>query len=182
MTYAPTVYAAALARSERGDTTVDYTWLRIQTAARNNFDEKSWVDMEKAMSLIDTDPGGALALAKARMDNVWTDFMAHIVAKIALKKLGRDADAAREETIATALTNSISAGHKGTTVDDAFNAVSRTEESRVLLLFQLKSDHQSMVVEGGENFDVYDEIDPRDHQPRKVWFNIDTFYEKLPGV
>ena len=175
-------YAAAIAKAEAGDTNVDYIGLRIQTAARLGYAEKPWAEFDKANSLIDAQPEQALQLATARIAQVWTDFTAHIVAQLALKKLGKDADAAHEGAIAGGITRSIASGHKGTVIDDAFNAVSVAEEARVLFLLHFKSDHQAMVAQGGEYFDVFDVIDTRDNVPRKVWFNIDAFYGKQLGL
>ncbi|WP_156428256.1 hypothetical protein [Novosphingobium sp. FSW06-99] len=174
----PPAYAAAVARAEAGDQGVDYTWLRIQTAARLHFAEKPWADLDRASGLVDADPDQALQLARTRIAEDWTDFTAHIVAQLALKRLHRDADATREGAIAGAITRSIAGGHKGTVIDDAFNAVSIAEEARVLFLLHFRSDHQALVMQGGERFDVFDVFDTRTDEPRKVWFNIDAFYGK----
>jgi len=170
-----TAYAAAVAKAASGDKSVDYTWLRIQTSARLGYAEKPWTDFDRASSLVEAAPDQALRMAQARATDVWTDFTAHIIAQLALKKLGRDADAAREGAIAGAITRSIAGGHKGTVVDDAFNAVSTVEEYRVLFLLHLRPDRQALVSQGGERFDVFD---TRSNEPRKVWFNIDAFYGK----
>jgi hypothetical protein len=171
-------YAAAVARAQSGDPGVDYTWLRIQTSARLGYAETPWTAIDQASTLIDTQPDQALHLAQERMATVWTDFTAHIIAQMAYKKLGKTADAAREGAIAGAITRSIAGGHKGTTIDDAFNAVSVAEEYRVLFLLHLQSDHQSLVSQGGENFDVFDVKDLRNGELRKVWFNVDAFFGK----
>ncbi len=171
-------YPAAIAKAEAGQPGVDYTWLRIQTSAKLGWVEPDWREIDRAGDLIDAHPDQALQLAQARMAQVWTDFTAHIVAQLALKKLGRDAEAARQGAIAAAITASIAGGHKGTVVDDAFNAASIAEEYRVLLLLHFKSDHQSLVMQGGERFDVFDVRDLRNDDTRKVWFNIDAFFGK----
>ena len=149
-------YAAAVAKAEAGDTGVDYLWLRKQTAARLEYADNNWSDWHRADGLVDTDPNEALRLARLRILGVWTDFLPHIVAELALDKLGKHDEAERQKAIVSAIVRSISAGRKGTDEADAFNAVSVAEEYRVLALLHWKSNVQSLVSKDGHSFDVFD--------------------------
>ena len=175
-------YAAAVAKAEAGEPGVDYLWLRKQASAQLDYAEAKWADWKSADALIDTNPDKALSMARARLAGVWTDFMAHIVAQLALEKLGRHEDAEREHRIMGALMSSIAGGHKGTSAADSFNAVSVAEEYRVLFLLPWKIEGQSLINQDGHRFDVFDVTDMTTNQKRQVWFNIDVFFGKEFGL
>ena len=175
-------YAEAVAKAEAGDSGVDYLWLRKQASAHLDYAENNWEDWKKADGLADTRPDQALDMARVRMSGVWTDFMAHIVAQIALKKLGKQEDAEREGRIVGAIVSSIGGGHKGTSAADSFNAVSVAEEYRVLFLLHWKNERQSLVNQDGHSFDVFDVIDTKTQEKRQAWFNIDVFFGKELGL
>jgi len=175
-------YAAAVAKAEAGDPAVDYLWLRKQASAQLGYAEDNWADWEKADALIDTSPDQALAMARARISGVWTDFMAHIVAQLALEKLGKQEEAGREQRITAAIISSIAGGHKGTNAADSFNAVNVAEEYRLLFLLHWKFEGQSLVNKDGHSFDVFDVTDLKTGQKRQLWFNIDVFFGKEFGL
>jgi len=175
-------YAAAVAKAEAEDPGVDYLWLRKQASAQLDYAEANWTDWKNADALVDTSPDQALAMARTRMSGMWTDFMAHIVAQLALEKLGRHDDAEREQRITHAIITSIAGGHKGTNAADSFNAVSVAEEYRILFLLHWKFEGQSLVNKDGHSFDVFDVTDTKTDQKRQVWFNIDVFFGKEFGL
>jgi len=178
----PKAYAEAVAKAEAGDPGVDYLWLRKQASAQFDYAEANWTDWQSADSLVDTSPDQALGMARARLAGVWTDFMAHIVAQLALEKLGRHEDAEREHRITGAIISSIAGGHKGTSAADSFNAVNVAEEYRVLFLLHWKFEGQSLVNQDGHSFDVFDVTDMKTNQKRQVWFNIDIYFGKEFGL
>lgn len=178
----PNAFAAAIAKAELGDPSVDYLWLRKQVAARLAYVENNWSDWHRADALVDTDPNEALRLARLRISGVWTDFLPHIVMQLALEKLGKHDDAEREKSIVSAIVKSISGGHKGTAAADAFNAVSVAEEYRTLALLKWKSEQQSLVNQDGNVFDVLDVTNTKTNEKRQVWFNIDVFFGKEFGL
>jgi len=175
-------YAAAIAKAEAGDPGVDYLWLRKQAAAQSAYFEPPWADRKQADALINTQPEVALRMAHERMAVVWTDFIAHIIAEMALEKLGKHTEAERETTIIKAITTSIGGGHKGTSATDDFNAVTIGEEYRMLSILQWKVERQSLVNQGGHAFDVMDVDDVPTHQKLKVWFDIDAHFGKELGL
>jgi hypothetical protein len=178
----PKAYAAAVARAEAGDPGVDYLWLRKQAAAQLDYGEAPWDKWSKADALVDTKPKEAMRMARERLSSVWTDFMAHIVAQMALEKLGKNDESAREADIVSGIVRSISGGHMGTSKEDAMNAVSVAEEYRVLALLRWRAEGQSLVNELGHTFDVFDVIDQKTQQKRQAWFDIDVFFGKEFGI
>lgn len=171
-------FAKEVAKAETGDPTVDYLWLRKQASAQLGYVEKNWEDWRQADQLVDTDPEKSLQMARARMAVMWTDFLPHIVAQLALDKLGKHEEADRERKISGSISRSIGGGHKGTSDTDAFNAVSVAEEYRTLSLLRWASEQQSLVHKNGHSFDVFDVVDLRTKEKRQAWFNIDAFYGK----
>ena len=175
-------YASAVTKAEAGDMNVDFLWLRKQAAAQLDYAEDPWEDWSKADALVDTKPEQALGMARKRLAGVWTDFMAHIVAQLALEKLGKQEEAAREAAIVRGIVRSIADGHKGTSKEDAFNAVSVPEEYRLLALLRWRSERQSLVNDQGHVFDMFEVTDLKTQQKRQVWFNIDVFFGKELGL
>ncbi len=175
-------YAAASARARTGEAPPpDYLWLRQQRAARDSFIEGHWDAFKEADSLIDSNPARALDLARARMADNWTELMPHLVARIALRKLGRDDEAAKENDAVRGILESVTAGKHGTSDTDAFNAVTSGEEYPVLMLMGIRMNRQALVPKDGHTFDVMTGTD-RDGKSHEIWFNIDFFFGREGGI
>lgn len=171
-------YKAAIAKAENGDADVDYGWLRKQATVASGFFGSNWETRQKAEELYQQEPDKALALAKARMAQDWTDFLPHMMAAHIHRTLEQPAEAERQNRIAMGLLRSITGGHKGTSAEDAFNAVNVPEEYRILMTMGLIPERQALVPKDGHNFDVFT-IKAREGKPaREVWFNIDAFFGK----
>lgn len=171
-------YKAAIAKAENGDADVDYGWIRQQATAASEFFGSDWKSRQQAEELYQKEPDKALALARARMAEDWTDILPHLMAAHIHRAQGQAGEAERQSRIANGLLRSITGGHKGTSAEDAFNAVNVPEEYRMLMLMGMAPERQALVPKDGHNFDMF-EIKARDGKPaREVWFNIDAFFGK----
>lgn len=172
-------YEAAIARAQSGAADVDYLFLRQQAAISHHYAFPRWDDLPKADAALDSAPARSLALAQARLKDVWVDMFAHAVARMALIKLGRTAEAAQEKTIIDGLIRSIMGGHSGKSAQDAFNAVTIDEEYAFLALGGMKTQRQALSNVEGHNFDVMTVKSAQDSgEELTLWFNIDSFFGK----
>lgn len=178
----PAAYAAASARARSGEAPApDYRWLRQQRANRDLYVESHWAEFKTVDGLIATDPARALDMARARMVENWTELWPHLVARVALTKLGREDDARKETAVIHAIMNSVIDGKRGTSAQDAFNATTSGEEYPVLMLLGLKMQRQALVPKEGHTFDVMTATD-RDGASHDIWFNIDFFFGREGGI
>ena len=114
------------------------------------------------------------------VDN-WTELLPHLVARVALKKLGREDDANRETGVIHAIMDSIVDGRHGSSAEDAFNATTSGEEYPVLMLLGLKMQRQALVPKDGHTYDVMTATD-RNGGSHDIWFNIDFFFGREGGM
>jgi hypothetical protein len=175
-------FAATVQRAQAGDAGVDYQWLRQQQAIRDSYIGGPWPDFSRVNTLLADKPAEALRVVQARIAQNWADLVPHMAAQIALDKLGRADEAAREKGIVIALARSIAGGHHGKDAIDAFNAVTTGEEYQMLMLMGLKPGGQQLINQDGHSFDVMDTTDRTSGEKHTVWFNIDFFFGKEGGL
>ena len=175
-------FAAAVQRAQAGDAAADYLWLRQQQAIRDSYIGGPWPDFARVNTLLADKPADALKVVQARIAQNWADLVPHMAAQIALDKLGRADEAAREKAIVIALARSIAGGHHGKDAADAFNAVTTGEEYQMLMLMGLKPAGQRLITQDGHSFDVMDAADRTSGEKHAVWFNIDFFFGKEGGL
>lgn len=173
-------YAATVAKAQKGDT-VDYRWLREQRAIRDSYVDTPWPELKAAGDALGADPAHALELARARAVTNWPDLLPHMIARIALDRLGRTDEAKAESAVVAGIMASVVDGKHGTSENDAFNAVTSGEEYPVLRLLGLKMQRQSLVNKNGHSFDVMTAISS-DGTSHDVWFNIDFFFGREGGI
>ncbi len=167
-------YAAMLAKAKAGDPAADFTFLRQQEAIRDHYLGSHWQDAKRADELLATKPEETLSLARQASDQSYTTMIPHVLAEMALEKLGRHDEAQREHATVIAILRSIMTGHHGANAEDAFNAVSVGEEYDTLAILGLRPAGQSLINQNGHSFDLMKST--HDGQPRDVWFNIDYYF------
>lgn len=176
--YDATAFDAAVETVKGGDLTVDFRWLREQNAARLGYQSPNWKEGNQAFAFIETKPDKALALANKRLAVDFLDIHAHIAAEAALKKLSRENDARQHHAVLLEILRSITEGKSGETKDEAWNASFVHEEYMTLFAMGFEPVNQSLSSDDGHFYDVMTVKDVDSGQETKIWFNIDSFFNR----
>lgn len=122
----------------------------------------------------------ALKNANEIMNHNMAEPEGHLLAMMALQKLGRNQDAAFEHKVVEAYLQSIMASGDGKSADTAYFVVDEGEEYfflNIVMDVGLPSS-QSLVNKNGHSFDLL-KIKDKDGKEQELWFNVDTSMNRL---
>lgn len=171
-------YDAALARARQDDLTVDFKWLRQQHAARFGSLMPDWPERNGLFDKLDSDAGAALAGAEARLAQDYVSPEAHLLAEIALTKLGRTEDATRHHAFLSAYVQSVTEKKDGRSAETAWNAASVPEEYFVLMLLGYKTKRQALINGKSGIYDAMDVTEEDSGKDATIYFDISSFFGK----
>lgn len=176
---APPAFQDLVAKAEAGET-VDFTALRhafVQWDAYDGYGREvrpmfneSW----PAFRAKDCAKVEAVAAKMLKLD--YTNSTVHIIRGECLKMTGDEAGAAREKAIGQGLFDSLIHSGNGRAADTAFEVVTMSEETLVLTLLGIEEAKQSLVENGGRQFDVIVGKDEKTGEEKTVWFNVDALF------
>jgi len=171
---ADNAYQALLTAAKRGDP-VDWQALRFAYAESPDFDllGSGAEDARKQMyaDYRGGDFAGALQQAASVLGHDYVDIDAHMVADLAARKLGDEAQAKLHHDAAIGLLNSIRTGD-GHTPETAYTVITVGEEYAVLRAYGLRPSQQALISNGGHSYDRLDAID-HDGKTVTLYFLID---------
>ncbi len=172
-------YAHLVATLRSGDTDVDFAALRRAAVAQPRYNGYDQLDMRAARTLLDAqDWPGLVTLCDQQLAHDYLDLNAHLLETVADEKLARPEVADTHRRIVRGLVGAILAGGDGRSAATAYHVIGVDEEYFLLGVLHLKSQKQSLVMQGGA-FDVLDATDDQARR-RDVWFDISTFFAKGP--
>lgn len=173
-------YEAALNKVRAGDLSVDFKWLRQQNAERTGPLGDRWEGGRGAFEKLGTDPAAALAAARTRLEYNYFTPEAHLLAEIALGRLGRKDEASARHAFLKAFFDSVTNGKRdGHTPATAWNATSVGEEYLVLSLLQLKPVRQALINGKDGIFDLMTVEDEEPGKTEEIYFDISSFFGKV---
>jgi hypothetical protein len=151
-------YMDLLGRLQAGDTTIDFTALRIswtRTHSYDPYDNKLSELREQMFKNLDAHHyPEALKSAQKILDRRYIDFDAHVVCSIILDSLADSALASLHLSIAGALLRSVEMSGSGSSVDSAFLVVCIEEEYALVQAHEYEIKTQALSNEKERTFDV----------------------------
>lgn len=173
-------YKELLARLKGGDTTVDFTKLRMAFTKTENY---SYHGMDKADREKMTRPLGekrykeALKAAEKLLETDYVNPNTHYVAYLSNKELKDATRADFHKSVLLGLLNSITSNNDGLSAKTAFFPITIEEEYALMNFLGYKVSSQGLNSIDGHQFDVFEAVDPKTSAPVKLYFNIDKIWE-----
>jgi hypothetical protein len=138
-------------------------------------------DIDDLESLIDAHKAKhfqkAITLADRLLRLNYLDIDAHIIASEAYINTGDKRKAVYHFKFATHILASVYQSGDGMSYQTAFKVVNLREEYVILQFFKLTRISQQMDYDQGHNFDVFETVDPKSNEPRRMYFNTDLIWE-----
>ena len=172
-------YQDLLAKLKGGDTSIDFTKLRMAFAETPEY-SYSGADRDKLNSmsklLQEKDFKKALKAATEILDKEYVNANAHFVAYQANKGLNDTTKADFHKAVLIGLLTAIKNGNDGLSAKTPFRPISIEEEYTIIKFLGYRVKSQSLKHDGGHSFDVFDVIDPKTNEPMKLYFDIDIIW------
>lgn len=174
----PAALSAMVEKTKAKDPAADVRWLRQENSRRFSYMAPRWEDGRKAFETLEKNPEKALEVAAKQLAENPLDMDANLLTEIALSKLGRKDEEARQHNLLMALLESVMDGKDGQSPKTAWNAVSIDEEYQVLRLIGFEPKMQALVMEDGKRFDALTVTSSETGKELTLHFNIDFFFGK----
>lgn len=173
-------YDSLVARLNAGDTTVDFTALRLAYATTKAYNPYASATSRAMMKHRNVD--SALAAARAALATNYVDIAAHAVAGYCLTTL-RDSAAGRfHYAVRNGLILSVIRSGDGLSVATAMTVISTDEEYAVLAALGLTFEKQSLVEQDGRMFDRMEAVDRATGKHYALFFNVDLPMKRLNAM
>lgn len=168
-------YESLLARARRGDPNLDFTALRMASAARLAKADAADPKLRKKMfdALHDDQWAAVIETGNQVLAQNFLDIDAHVLVAYAYEKSHQPEKAALHYMMGNGLLKSILASGDGRSIETAFVVISVDEEYSVLRHHHLRSETQDLVNALGHSYDVLTAQTGDTHQQVTVYFNID---------
>jgi hypothetical protein len=172
----PSEYATLLASLKAGNTSIDYTRLRLSYMDSPEYKAAKDVSKsEEAMSdaLNKKDYPAALKDAEAVLESNYVNIDAHFVALVANQEMGAMDKAEFHRTVFRGLLNSIRNSGDGKSLDKAWVVINVHEEYVLLRVLGFRPSQQSLVNQDGHSYDVMKVKNAEDGTEQTFYFNVD---------
>lgn len=168
-------YESLLAMARRGDGGLDFTALRMASAARLAKMDEADPELRKKMfaALHDDRWAAVIETGNQVLAQNYLDIDAHMFVAHAYEKSHQPEKAAPHRTMGDGLMKSILASGDGRTAKTAFVVISVHEEYSVLRHYRLLPGKQDLMTAGGHSYDVLTAQTGDTHEQATVFFNID---------
>lgn len=187
------VFAGMVARLRAGDSTVDFTALRIAYTRTSSFDPYAAMVSEDRAGMVaainEGDNDKAAELAGAVLEVNFVDAGAHIVSMVAHDRLGHRDRSRFHQLMAEGLIRSIGGNDpgRGRTPEAPYVVISVREEYDYLQANGLKPAGQALVQCNGRPCDAMDVIERKSGRRSTLYFDVSIPMEQLqkainPGV
>jgi hypothetical protein len=167
-------WESLLAMAQRGDPKLDFTALRMASAARLAKSVAPDPELRKKMFAALHQDQWAVVIETGNqvLAQNYLDIDAHMFVAYAYEKSHEPEKAALHRTMGNGLMKSILASGNGRTLETAFVVISVEEEYAVLRHYRLASGTQELVTAKGHSYDVLT-AQTDTHEEATVYFNID---------
>lgn len=167
-------YDSLLEKARRGDPGLDFTALRMASAARLADSRAADPELRKKMfeALHKDQWAAVIETGNQVLAQNYLDVDAHMFVAFAYEKTHEAEKAALHRTMGNGLMKSILASGDGRSFKTAFVVISVEEEYSVLKHYRLHSDKQDLVTGEGHSYDVLT-AENDEHEKATVYFNID---------
>lgn len=175
----PDKFTSLVERVKKGDTTVNYTELRMAFTETKDFDPYGPdKEMQKAMfaALSEKDYAKTLELAEKTLLANYVEINAHFCAYIAERELGHPDKSAFHKAIVEALIKSITSSGDGKSEETAFVVISTNEEYTLFRYLGLRPSGQALIQKNGHSYDKMTVVDPRTNENITMLFQIDKVF------
>ena len=172
----PSEYATLLASLKAGNTSIDYTRLRLSYMDSPEYKAAKDVSKsEEAMSdaLNKKDYPAALKDAEAVLESNYVNIDAHFVALVANQEMGVMDKAEFHRTVFRGLLNSIRNSGDGKSLETAWVVINVHEEYVLLRVLGFRPSQQSLVNQNGHSYDVMKVKNAEDGTEQTFYFNVD---------
>jgi hypothetical protein len=172
----PSEYATLLASLKAGNTSIDYTRLRLSYMDSPEYKAaKDISKSEEAMSdaLNKKDYPAALKDAEAVLESNYVNIDAHFVALVANQEMGAMDKAEFHRTVFRGLLNSIRNSGDGKSLETAWVVINVHEEYVLLRVLGFRPSQQSLVNQNGHSYDVMKVKNAEDGTEQTFYFNVD---------
>lgn len=129
-------------------------------------DAQKTKDFEKAITLIDR---------LLRLN--YLDIDVHTIASVVYRDMGDELRAVYHLKFAAHILASVFQSGDGISYQTAFKVINIREEYTILKFLNLNCNVQQMDYDQGHNFDVFETIDPKSNEPRRMYFNTNIIWE-----
>ena len=167
-------YESLLEKARKGDPGLDFTALRMASAARLAKASAADPELRKKMfeALRKDQLAAVIDIGNQVLAQNYLDIDAHMFVASAYEKNHEPEKAAPHRTMGNGLMKSILASGDGRSFKTAFVVISVEEEYSVLKHYRLRSDKQDLVTADGHSYDVLTAQTDK-HEEATVYFNID---------
>jgi len=167
-------YESLLEKARKGDPGLDFTALRMASAARLAKASAADPELRKKMfeALHQDQWAAVIETGNQVLAQNYLDIDAHMFVAFAYEKNHEPEKAAPHRTMGNGLMKSILASGDGRSFKTAFVVISVEEEYSVLKHYRLHSDKQDLVTADGHSYDVLTAQTDK-HEEATVYFNID---------
>ena len=177
-------YEAYKARVADGDLAVDWRAFRLSAVVGGVDGGFDWRPVrDQVIADVHAGKGDkALVEANSIIDHNMANPEGHVLAMVALQKLGRDVDAGRERAIVDKIVDSIMSSGDGTSAKTAWFTVDPSEEYFVIgVVLGAQPKKQALVSHDGHAYDEMTVVDDKGAE-RVVWFNTDTDMQMMAAA
>ncbi|HEY6347942.1 MAG TPA: DUF4919 domain-containing protein [Candidatus Angelobacter sp.] len=171
-----TDYAPLLERVKGGDFSIDFQQLRfsyMESPERHQAKDASKQEQEMWQALNRKDYKNAAQNADAVLAGEFVNLDAHFVEYIAYREMQNEALSNFHHSVFTGLMKSILDSGDGQSTKTAYVVISTQEEYVLLNVRGLRPGKQSVLHEGGHNYDLLEATDSKTNQAVKLYFNVD---------
>jgi len=169
-------YADLVARAERGDTTLNYSELRLSYSRAASFDPYGMktADLFRAAwnAFQAKDCRTALDRSAAFLKVNYVSIPMHFVRSDCLKQAGDQIGSDRELAIGRGLANSLLTSGDGKSTATAYVVVTLSEEGFVLTSLGIRKKEQSLIFADDGPYDLISGSDEKTGEPRSTYFNV----------
>lgn len=178
-------YQELVGKLKNGDTGVDFKALRMAFAETEDYsydglDKDARGKMFK--SLNDKNYKDALKQAEKILDKNYVEINAHYVAYVSNRELKDDKKAEFHKTVMVNLLEAIRSGNDGLSAKTAFMPITIDEEYTLMNFMGYKHNSQSLQTIDGHKFDVFDAVDSKSNETKKLYFNIDPIWKAESAI
>jgi hypothetical protein len=169
-------YASLLAALKAGNTSVDYTRLRLSYAdspERKAAKDTSDAETRMIASINAKDFTGALTQAETVLDAEYVNLDAHFAAFIANRELGNAEKSGFHRAVFRGLLDSIRNSGDGKTTETAWVVISVHEEYVMLRVLGFKPSGQALLHKDGHSYDEMKVKSAQDGSEQTLYFNVD---------
>ncbi len=178
-------YAEIVSKLKGGDTNIDYKALRnafVQTE-EYSYDGTDKDERNKMFkSLNDKNYKDALKQAEKILDKNFVEINAHYVAFVANRELKDEKKSEFHKTVMLNLLNEVRAGNDGLSAKTAFMPITIDEEYTLMNFLGYKFKSQSLQSVDGHQFDVFEAVDSKTNESKKLYFNIDVIWKAETAI